>query len=198
METQVTQHRRASRRTPRRNRTTLVVGAVLAGIVIVSGLLVGTGAVFTSSSANPANVFTAGNLHHTNSKDGSAILTATKMKPGDSVSGTVTIANDGDLAGTFSLTTSALTDTAGTNGGKLSDVLTVKIVDQTTSATLYDGAIKSVGTVAAGTFAANATHTYQFTVSFPEGGTPSSNTTGDNAYKNSSMSVQFNWSEVQS
>jgi spore coat-associated protein N len=197
MEAPDSQYRRVSRRKPRR-KGTVIVGAVLAGIVIISTLLVGTGAVFTSTSSNPANVFTAGILKHTNGKDGAAILTATKMKPGDSVSGAVTIANDGDLAGVFSLATSNMTDTAGANGGKLSDVLKVKIVDQTTSATLYDGTIKSVGTIAAGTFPAAATHTYQFTVSFPEGGTPANNTSGDNAYKGSSMSIQFDWSEVQS
>jgi len=120
------------------------------------------------------------------------------MKPGDTVQGTVTIANDGDLAGTFSLSTSNLSDTAGANGGKLSDVLKVKIVDQATPAvTIYDGLIKSVGTAAAGTFAAGASHTYQFTVTFPDAGTPGTATTGDNAYKNSSMSIEFDWTQVQ-
>ncbi len=192
--------RRQQRLMRRRRRTWLVLALPVAILAIAASAVLGSGAVFTSTSANPANVFTAGNLHHANSKEGAAILTASLMKPGDSVEGTVTIANDGDLAGTFSLTSSLLSDTAGANGGKLSNVLNLKIVDQTTSATIYDGAIKSVGTpepVAAGTYAAGASHTYKFTVSFPEGGTPGSATTGDNAYKSSSMSIQFDWNEVQ-
>ena len=181
----------------RRRRTWLVLGLPVVIIAIAAGAVAGSGAVFTSTSANPANVFTAGNLHHTNSKDGAAILTASLMKPGDTVQGTVTIANDGDLAGTFSLTSSNLSDTPGPNGGNLSDVLELQIVDQTTSTTIYEGAITSVGTISAGTYAAGASHTYQFTVTFPDGGTPGGATTGDNAYKSSSMSIEFDWNEVQ-
>jgi spore coat-associated protein N len=189
--------RRQQRLVRRKRRTWLVIGLPLVALAIMASAVLGSGAVFTSTSANPSNVFTAGSLHHTNSKSGAAILTASKMKPGDTVQGTVTIANDGDLAGTFSLSTSNLSDTPGTNGGKMSDVLQLQIVDQTTSTTIYSGAIKSVGTVAAGTYAAGASHTYQFTVTFPDGGTPGSATTGDNAYKSSSMSIEFDWNEVQ-
>ena len=181
----------------RRRRIWLILGLSVAIMAVVGSAAVGSGAAFTSTSANPANVFTAGNLKHTNSKAGSAILTASLMKPGDTAEGTVTIANDGDLAGTFSLSTSNLADTAGPNGGTLSSVLQLQIVDQTTSTTIYDGALNAVGTVAAGSYAAGATHTYEFTVTFPDGGTPGSATTGDNAYKSSSMSVQFDWTEVQ-
>lgn len=189
--------RRQERLTRQRRHTWLVLGLPVAVLAIVASAVVGSGASFTSSSANPANVFTAGNLHHTNSKAGSAILTASLMKPGDTASGTVTIANDGDLAGTFSLTTSNLADTPGANGGNLSNVLQLQIVDQTTSTTIYSGAINAVGTVSAGSFGAGVSHTYEFTVTFPDGGTPGSDTTGDNAYKSSSMSIEFDWNEVQ-
>jgi spore coat-associated protein N len=182
----------------RKWRFRLAVGLPIVVLLILASAVLSSGAVFTSSSANPANIFSAGNLRHTNSKDGAAVLTASKMKPGDTTQGTVTITNDGDVAGTFSLSTSNLSDTAGANGGKLSDVLKVKIVDQTSNTTIYDGAIKSLPSgTAAGAFAAGAAHTYQFTVTFPEGGTPGSATTGDNAYKTSSMSIQFDWTEVQ-
>ena len=187
---------RQQRLARRKRRTWLLLGLPAAVLLVAASAVLGSGAVFTSTSANPANVFTAGNLHHTNSKAGAAILTASKMKPGDSVQGTVAIANDGDLAGTFSLTTSNLSDTPGANGGKLSDVLQLQIVDQTTSTTVYSGAIKSVGTISGGSYAAGASHTYQFTVTFPDGGTPGSATTGDNAYKSSSMSIEFDWTEV--
>lgn len=189
--------RRQQRLIRRRRRMWLLLALPVAILAISASAVVGSGAAFTSASANPANVFTAGNLSHSNSKTGSAILTASLMKPGDTTQGTVTIANDGTLAGTFSITTSNLADTPGPNGGNLSGVLKLKIIDQTTSATLFDGALNNVGTLSAGTFAASASHTYQFTVTWPDGGTPGSATTGDNAYKSSSTSVQFNWNEVQ-
>lgn len=169
---------------------------LLAALVLIAAAAVGSsGAVFTAHSANPANVFTAGNLSHVNSKANAAILTASKMKPLDTATGSVTITNDGDIPGTFSLSTSNLTNTPGGNGGLLSAVLLVKVVDGTT--TVYDGPINAVGTVPLGTFAPAAVHTYAFTVTFPDGGTPGSDTTGDNAYKSSSMAIEFDWTEVQ-
>ena len=102
----------------------------------------------------------------------------------------------------FSLSTSNLVDTAGANGGKLSAVLTLKITDGTN--TVYTGPINAVGTVQLpNTFLpsvfpwpAAAAHTYTFTVTFPDGGTPATATTGDNAYKGSSMTMQFDWTAV--
>ena len=65
--------------------------------------------------------------------------------------------------------------------------------------TVYTGPINAVGTVQLpNTFLpsvfpwpAAAAHTYTFTVTFPDGGTPGTATTGDNAYKGSSMTMQF-------
>jgi len=172
----------------------------LAALLLAVSVVIGSGANFTSSSVNPSNTFSAGNLAMTNSKTGAAILTAALMKPGDTTaSGTVTITNSGNIGGHISLSTSSLSDTPGANPGKLSDVLTVKIMDGPT--TVYNGAIKSVGTVAlpsAATpstlpWAAGEAHIYTFTVTFPDGGTPGSATTGDNAFKGSSMSIEFDW-----
>jgi hypothetical protein len=172
----------------------------LAVLLVAVSVVIGSGANFTSSSVNPSNTFSAGNLAMTNSKPGAAILTAALMKPGQTTaSGTVTITNSGDIAGHISLSTSAMTDTPGVNLGKLSDVLTVKIMDGATQ--IYNGPIKSVGTIAlpsSGTpttlpWAVSEAHTYTFTVTFPDGLTPPSATTGDNAFKGSAMSIEFDW-----
>lgn len=171
----------------------------LAVLLVAVSVVIGSGANFTSSSVNPSNTFSAGNLAMINSKS-AAILTAALMKPGQTTtSGTVTITNSGDIAGHISLSTSAMTDTPGVNLGKLSDVLTVKIMDGATP--IYNGPIKSVGTIAlpsSGTpttlpWAVNEAHTYTFTVTFPDGLTPPSATTGDNAFKGSAMSIEFDW-----
>ena len=183
--------------TGRRQRGWLAIGVFAAVLLIAAASIVGSGAALASTSANPSNVFTVGNLHHTNSKPNTAILTASPMKPGDTSQGAVTITNDRDRGGTFSLSTSNLTGAPGVNGGKLCDVLQLRIIDQTTGRTIYSGAIKSVGTVAAGTYAVGAAHTYQFTVTFPDGGTPGGATTGDNAQMGSSLSIEFHWDQVQ-
>lgn len=174
--------------------------ASLATVLAAAGITVGSGAGFTSKSANPANTFSAGVLSQANSVDG-AILTASKMKPGESASGTVKITNDGDIAGTFSLSQVDVVDTAGANGGKLSSKLDLKIEDVTNAAspvTVYDGKVAGLTTAKdLGAYAAGSSKTYKFTVSFPDGGTPSSTTTGDNAYKGSSLSVGYQWDSVQ-
>jgi spore coat-associated protein N len=190
--------RRARVRTTRARRSRrflMLGGSLVATLIIASAFLVGSGAVFTSTSANPSNVFTAGILTQTNSKAPGAILTASLMKPGDVKTGTVVIKNTGDLSGDFTATMAKTADTAGANGGSLFNVLKLKIEDGST--TLYNGNMKDFTTQALGTYAANDTHTYTFTVTFPDGGTPASNTTEDNAYQGSSTTVSFTWTAVQ-
>lgn len=175
--------------------------AALATALVAVGLAVGSGADFGSSSANPSNTFSSGTLKHTNSKDDSAILTASNMKPGDSASGSVTITNTGSLPGTFSLSQSNLTNPKlGSGGEKLSDQLDLLIKDGST--TVYSGKLGAMGsitldgdtgTAATQQFGASGsptgTHTYDFTVTLPSA-------TGD-AYQGTSTSVQYDWNATQ-
>jgi spore coat-associated protein N len=176
--------------------------AALGALVLAGAVVVGSGASFTSTSANPNNTFTAGNLTHLNSKAGAAILTASLMQPGDSTTGTVDITNDGDVAGDFSLSKSSLVDTPASPAfsAKLDLLVEDCGADPTcTSPTVkYSGKLGAMGTIALGNYAVDEVHRYRFTVTFPDGGTPSSPTTGDNAYKDASTSVQFNWESIQS
>jgi hypothetical protein len=178
-----------------RNAKILILALIL---LLIAGLLVGVSfAVFTTSSANAGNVFTAGILTSSNSKDGAAILTASKMVPGDTVEGTVTISNTGDSSGAFTLTGSTPTDTPGPNGGKLSTVLLLTIVDDPggSNVSVYNGKFDGMtAPIPVGTWAGGSAHTFKFTVTFPNGGTPPSATTGDNAYQGSSTSVTYTWS----
>jgi spore coat-associated protein N len=187
-----------------RRRPWRVLGA-LACVLVAVGLAVGSGANYSSASANPTNTFDSGTLTQSNSKDGVAILTATNMKPGDSATGSVTITNTGSLAGTFSLSKSNLTDPiTGTGGVKLSDQLDLKIEDTTGSPTtppvVYNGKLSAMGTLAldydpstAGTqdpfVATNGARTYKFTVTLP------SSTT--NSYQGTSTSVEYDWAATQ-
>lgn len=175
--------------------------AALAMSLAAVGLVVGSGADFTSATANPSNTFSSGTLSHTNSKSNAAILTASAMKPGGTATGSVTITNTGSLAGTFSLSKSNLTNPVlGTGSERLSDQLDLLIRDGST--TVYTGKLGAMGTIAldgdtvtAGTqpFGASgsptAAHTYDFTVTLPSA-------TG-NAYQGTSMSVQYDWSATQ-
>jgi len=181
--------------------------AAVALLLAAGAVAAFSGAAFSYKTANPLNTFTAGTLTHTNSESGSAILKLDPlMKPGAVRTGTVTITNTGNLDGKFYLSMSNLTNVrSGTYGGNLSDVLTLKVVDTTTATTVYENALKDfprTGTLdvplSLGTFTAGGgVHTYEFTVTFPDGGVPPANDEGDNIYQNAQLTVQFDWNETQ-
>src|SRR3954452_11972723 len=134
------------------------VMAGLVGVLAATGIAVGSGANFNSTSANPSNVFSAGSISHTNSKSGAAILTASNMKTGATSTGTVDIKNTGSVSGAFTLASSNLVNTP--SSPALSSKLTVTIVDKHDPAcstscpadvTVYSGALGSMGSVSLGT-----------------------------------------------
>jgi spore coat-associated protein N len=178
----------------------LALGALLT-LLLAAAAVVGSGADFTASSANPANTFAAGTLTISNSKEGAAVLSASGLKPGNSANGTVDIQNTGDLNGIFTLSRTAPVDSDGAN--PLSGKLNLTIIDCGTFAsgtpvcgdgndvTVYNGGtIGQMGTVghtvnSLGTYAANDKHRYQFTVQLD-------NSAG-NAYEGDTSSVEFDW-----
>jgi spore coat-associated protein N len=134
--------------------------------------------------------YSEGSLSLSNSRDGSAILAASGMAPGNVTSGTVTIANTGTLAGEFALADAGLTETPGSGGGLLSSRLQLLVEDLTAGTPVYSGPLADLGSRALGRFGPGASRTYRFTVSFPEGGSPAA----DNALQNAALSVRYDWS----
>jgi spore coat-associated protein N len=180
----------------------LALGALLT-LLLAAGAVVGSGADFTASSANPANTFSAGTLSITNSKEGAAVLTATNLKPGGTAAtGTVDIQNTGSLSGAFTLSRTAPVDSDTSN--PLSAKLNLTIVDcgvfNGASAPVCgdgddvskysSGTIAQMGTAghlvsALGTYAASEKHRYQFTVAL--------DSTAGNVYQGDTSSVEFDW-----
>ncbi len=148
-------------RNPRRS-----LAAILTALM-ATAVAVGSGADFSSHSANPANTFSSGTLVQSNSKSGVAIVTGSNLKPGDVRSGEVTITNTGSLAGSFKLA-----ESSASNGFGAGD-MTLKIEDVTGSKTtdIYSGDIGKVpaGGIALGSYAAGEARTYRFTTTFAEG-----------------------------
>jgi hypothetical protein len=153
-----------------------------------------------SSSSTPARAdleLTSGpgdSLTLSNDKEGAAILSLGGMRPGDSVTDTVTLGNTGTIPGDLSLSTSNLLDTPGAGGGALSGELDLVIRDVTnvgSPVTVYSGKIDALTPVALGTLAASASRVYEFRVSFPDAGTGA-----ENAFQGSAVSVEFDWTAV--
>jgi spore coat-associated protein N len=166
-------------------------------LLIITALLVAllaTAAREREHPPSPVVELASGTLSQSNSRSGAAILTAAGLTPGDSRSGEVTIANTGDLEGAFALSKSGLSDTPGGGGGTLSGVLELLVQDVTGApATVYSGKLAAMGPLPLGDWNAGTSRTYRFTVSFPDGGAPPSETSGDNAYKGSIVAVQYDW-----
>ncbi|WP_131105797.1 hypothetical protein [Ornithinimicrobium sufpigmenti] len=136
--------------------------APLAVLLAAGALAVGSGATFTSASSNTIGSVTSGTLKQTNSKDGQALLSATDLKPGKDVSGTVTLTNNGTLPAIFNLTATSADSTFPQNDLKL------KVVNEANSQTIYDGDFKGIKDGPArkiGDFAVGHSATLKFTVS---------------------------------
>ncbi len=164
-----------------------VVGA-LAGLLAAASVAVGSGATFSSQSANPSNTFAAGTLVQSNSKAGAAIVTGANLKPGDVKSGEVTITNSGSLAGTFKL--SELNAANGFAAGSLQ--LKIEDVTGATATQVYAGdfdAVPAAG-ISLGSFAAGQARTYRFTVTLV--------TAAGNGDQGKSDDAEFEWTAVQS
>jgi len=182
-------------RHPRRSLT------ALATLVAAGAVVVGSGAVFSTQTANPSNTFASGILSQTNSSSGSAILTMNHIIPGSKSTGTVDIANSGNVSGIFTLAETDLVDQDSADGStgngttrsasKLSDALHLVVQDcgayvgataptcpadsDEATGQKYSGALSGVGGgLALSTYTAGEKHTYKFSVSLPDHGAPSS------------------------
>ena len=171
----------------------LALGGLLT-LLLSAGAVVGSGADFTASSANPANTFSSGTMTMLNSKGGQAVLTAENMRPGDSEEGVVDIENTGSLSGDFTLSRSDLVDSDTDN--PMSGKLNVTVVDcgAFDGATApdcdgndvkYSGTVADMDTTELGNYAAGAKHRYEFVVELDE--------SAGNAYQGGSSSVQFDF-----
>lgn len=165
---------------------------ILFALLLAAMMAVGSGANFNSTSANPGNVVTAGTLSHTNSKDNAALLTVSKIKPGESKSGTVQLTNTGDIDGVFSVARTMVSDSTGP-ASPFAAHLNLKIEDNVTGTVYYDNLLSAMSsTVGAGTITPGSSRTYKFTVTFNDGGPNGA----DNAFKGASVEANFNWEAV--
>jgi hypothetical protein len=168
----------------------VLLGALLAVTVLLASL-----AERRTAAAPKARSFVTGALSVSNSRDGAAILTAANMAPGGSVGGTVTIRNTGTIPGSLSISASHLSDAPGPNGGALSEALDLRVVDTTSGsdAVVYAGKLGPMPELDLVTLPSGDARTYRFTATLPDGGTPPSATTADNAYQSASVTVDYDW-----
>jgi hypothetical protein len=180
--------------------------AALAMALAAASVAVGSGADFTSRSANPSNTFTAGSLTADNSRDGAAVFNPSDMRPGGAPqTGTVDIANSGSIPAAFTLTRDRLesTDTGETNPAAFAAKVDLVITDCGTYAgqgapacgdagdrVVYDGTLAAMDAAAGlGDFSAGEKHRYVFAASL--------DASAGNEYQGDSSSARFVWDAAQ-
>jgi hypothetical protein len=172
----------------------------LGALLISTAVVIGSGASFNSTSANPGSLITTGSIVVTDSLAGQSILNLHAVAPGATSSATVDITNGGNVPATLTLAEANLINAP--TSPALSAKLTLLVKDLGApsctvscpgAVTVYTGALGSMGTMPLGTFAAGATHRYSFSVSFPDGGSGGA----DNAYGGASTTVDFRWTATQ-
>lgn len=175
---------------------------VMAVLLLAVSVAVTSSASFTAQSANPGNVFTAGDLTLGNDKEGAPVVVMAPgpMMPGDIASGTVQITNTGGGSGVIQLDMTNIADTINLPGtNPLSETLFLHIEDET-GFVVYDGDLDAwAGPYSCGpAFAAAQAHTYTFDVTFPDSdlGSMPATAGSDNIYKNCSTMVDFVWTAV--
>jgi hypothetical protein len=163
-------------------------------VVVVVAVCLAALTASSRTAERPELELTAGpgdTLTLSNSKDASAVLSLGGMRPGASVTNTVTLGNTGTVPGDLTLSTSNLVDTPGSGGGALSGELDLRIRDVTvpiSPVTVYEGKLNAVTPVGLGTLAPVDARVYEFRVSFPDAGPGA-----ENGYQGSAVSVRFDW-----
>lgn len=159
---------------------------IAVAILSLSAVAVGAYALFTARTTNPGSGVATGTLTMSNSKAGTAVFSVSGLRPGDSATGAVTIANTGSLDGTYTLSIANVAH-GGTGGGDLSSILTVVISDEL-ARSVYAGAFATMPETAlpgaAGVrWASGESHTYTFVVTIPS--------TAGNAYQDTSATAEY-------
>lgn len=168
--------------TPFRSRRRVL--APLATLLVAGAIAIGSGANFTSTSTNPANLYATGTLTQANSKADSAIFRLSNLKPGDTLDGEVIITNTGSLPATFSLT-----EENPVNGFANPENLQMTITDTGAKTTVFQGTFGTAGTADLGTFTAGEARTYQFDVHLAA--------SAGNAEQARTATATYTWDAVQ-
>ncbi len=158
----------------------------LATLLAAGAIAVGSGATFTSTTANTISSVTSGTLSHTNSKSDKAILNLTDIKPGDTINGALTITNTGSLPADFTLT-----ETSSANGFA-DNYLTLTITNTTTNTQVFNGTFGALvdGTkTPLGSALAGVANNYTFSVHLDD--------KAPNSQQGKTASAAYQWDSVQ-
>ena len=166
-------------------------GAALATIILM--LAIAAGASALPRNAELGRMAAEGPVKLSSSKNGVALLQGTGIKPGDSVTGLITLSNKGDKTGKLSLLISGVHDHPGLYGGRLSSVLRLRVDDLTSHGAPVQTTLDRTTPLPLGDLEGRQARTYKVTATFPDTGVPAGPALGDNAQQGSSVEVALAW-----
>jgi hypothetical protein len=166
-------------------------GAALATIAIL--LAIAGVASALPRSPQLGRLAAEGPVTISSSQPGLALLKGTGIKPGDSVTGIVTLSNLGDKTGRLSLLINGLHDAPGLYGGRLSSVMRLRVDDLTGLGAPVETTLTRTAPIALGDLKGRQARTFKVTATFPDTGLPPGPGLGDNAQQGSSVEVALAW-----
>ena len=130
-----------------------------------------------------------------NSKGGQPVISAAGMLPGASRFGEVKVANDGLLAGRYTLQATDLVNAPGPAGGRLGGRLLLRIHERSGTGTkqIFSGTVASLRSITLGRFASGEARIYRFTVDFPTQGSAA-----DDLVQGATTRVTLRWNGTSS
>ena len=161
---------------------------VALGVVLALAIAVAAGAA--GAHERPAEIgrmAATGAVTLSSAKASTAIIHATGLVPGQSVSGNVALANVGDTRGRLSLLRTGMVDVPGRYGGRLSDALQLRVEDADGGA--WTGPLAGPSVLDLGVMEPGEGRSYRLTVTLPDTGPYGR----DNAVQGSSVTIDWAW-----
>jgi hypothetical protein len=166
-------------------------GAALATIFLL--LLIAGVASALPTDPRLGNVKAEGPVGLSSSRANVALLQGTGIRPGDSVTGIITLSNKGDRAGKLGLAITSVRDTPGLYGGRLSNVLQLRLDDLSTGTAPVQTSLSTAHSLSLADLKGHQSRTYKVTATFPDTGIPAGPALGDNAQQGSSVEMALAW-----
>ena len=162
--------------------------AIAAGILLALAVaLVATAAPARERPAELGRMAAQGAVTLSASGGGHAIITASGLRPGQSVGGNVALANVGESRGRLTLLRTRMVDMPGRFGGRLSDALLLRVEEAGGGS--WTGPLSGPDALDLGVMEPGEGRSYRLTLTLPDNG-PAGR---DNAVQGSSVTIDWAW-----
>jgi hypothetical protein len=165
-------------------RARAVAGGVLLTLAVA---LVATAAPARERPAELGRMAAQGAVTMAAAGSGHAIMHASAMRPGQSVAGNVALANVGESRGRLTLLRTAMVDTPGRFGGRLSDALLLRVEE--IGGGSWTGPLAGPDALDLGVMEPGEGRSYRLTLTLPDTGPDGR----DNAVQGSSVTIDWAW-----